>query len=150
MKRFAAFAVAVAAALAGASPAGAQEHIGDVKALGPVQVRGDEARVHVRYSCDAGDHLWVSVKQTANGQKTDAVAGEGAGFGGVAASWYHSHRDTVTCDGKRHVGWFTIDKLEPGSRGQLRDGYGWLQFCVTSGEMDLTVSLADWVRVRTF
>ena len=65
----------------------------------------------------------VSVKQGATGNIDPAVSAEGSGFGGAASAWWQSHRDSFTCDGKRHVAWFTVDTLEPGSRGQLRSGW---------------------------
>ena len=150
MKRFLVIAAVAAMALAAAAPAGAQDEftVGDAAVLGPVHVRGDVAQVHVRYSCDAGDHLWVSVKQSASGAIDPAVAGDGSGFGGVAASWWQSHRGSFTCDGKRHVAWFDVDTLEPGSRGQLVSGSAWVQFCVTNGD-DLSAVRMQWSKVVT-
>jgi len=54
-----------------------------------------------------------------------------------------SHRNTFTCDGKRHVAWFTVDTVEPGSRGQLQSGSGWVQFCITTEE-DLSAIRMQW------
>jgi hypothetical protein len=141
--------VAVAAtALIGAAPAGAKTQeesftVGDAAVLGPVHVRGGLAQVHARYSCDVGTHIWVSVKQSATGEIDPAVAAEGAGFGEVAAVWWQSHRNAFTCDGKRHVAWFTVDTLEPGSRGQPQSGWGWVQFCITTDE-DLSAIRMQW------
>ena len=96
------------------------------------------ALVHARYSCDIGTHIWVSVKQSASGEIDHAVAQEGAGFGGVAAAWWDSHRGTFTCDGKRHVAWYSVDKMEEGTRGQLKKGWGYVQFCITTdNDLDL-------------
>jgi len=67
-----------AMALVTAAPASAQDDsftFGDAAVLGPVHVRGDVAKVHVRYSCDVGDHIWVSVKQNATRTVEPAVAG---------------------------------------------------------------------------
>src|SRR3954447_22799024 len=94
--------------------------VGDAAILGPVHVRGNVAQVHVRYSCDVGTHIWVSAKQSADAEINPAVAAEGAGFEGVATVWWQSHRNSFVCDGKRHVDWFNVDTLEPGSRGQLQ------------------------------
>ena len=149
MKRF--FAVALAAAaFAGATAAGAEDSFtfGDAAVLGPVHVRGGVAEVHARYSCDVGNHIWVSVKQSATRAIDPAVAAEGAGFGGVAAAWWQSHRGSFTCDGKRHVAWFTVDTVEEGSRGQLQSGFGWVQFCITTDEGLSAVRMA-WARVVT-
>ena len=139
MKRLIAFASAAIMALAGATFAGAARPgagesftFGDAAVLGPVHVRGDVAQVHVRYSCTVGTHLWVSVKQSATGAIDSAVSAEGSGFGGAAGAWWQSHRGSFTCDGARHAAWFTVDTVEPGSRGQLQSGWGWVQFCVTT------------------
>ena len=116
----------VGTALAG--PPGSQESFtfGDAAVIGPVHVRGNVALVHARYSCSVGNHIWVSVKQSATGEFDPAVAAEGSGFGGAAAAWWQSHRGSFTCDGKRHVGWFEVDLVEAGSRGQLQSGWGWV------------------------
>jgi hypothetical protein len=137
-----------ALALVAAAPAHAQDEftVGDAAILGPVHVRGDVAQVHARYSCDVGTHIWVSVKQNASASIDPAVAAEGAGFGGVATAWWQSHRGTFTCDGKRHVAWFTVDTIEEGSRGALQRGFGWVQFCVTTDE-DLIAVRMQWSRV---
>ena len=92
---------------------------GDADVIGPVHIRGDVAQVHARYSCDVGTHIWVSVKQNDSATVDPDVSAEGAGFGGAATAWWQSHRGTFTCDGKRHVAWFTVDTVEAGSRGEL-------------------------------
>jgi hypothetical protein len=151
MRRALVVAAVAAIGLVGAPAASAQEDsftFGDAAILGPVHVRGDVAQVHARYSCDVGTHLWVSVKQSAARNTDPAVAAEGSGFGDVAAAWWQSHRGSFTCDGKRHVGWFAVDTVEPGSRGQLRSGWGWVQFCVTTDE-DLDAVRMQWSRVVT-
>jgi hypothetical protein len=129
-----------ATALATAAPGGDQSFtFGDAAVLGPVHVTGDTAQVHVRYSCDVGTHLWVSVKQSDTGAIDPAVAEEGSGFG---------DRGSFACDGKRHVAWFTVDTVEPGSRGELQNGFAWVQFCVTTDE-DLSAVRMQWSRVVT-
>jgi hypothetical protein len=140
--------VVAAATLAWAAPASAQDSFtfGDADVIGPVHVRGDVAKVHARYSCDVGTHLWVSVKQSAARDIDPAISAEGSGFGGEAAAWWQSHRGSFTCDGKRHVGWFTVDLVEEGSRGQLKSGWGWVQFCITTDE-DLDAVKMEWSRV---
>src|SRR3954451_5114600 len=151
LRRFLTLAVLAIAALVVAAPASAQEDsftFGDAAVIGPVHVRGDVAQVHARYSCEVGSHLWVSVKQNAAASIDPAVAAEGAGFGGAATAWWQSHRGTFTCDGKRHVAWFAVDTVEPGSRGQLGSGWGWVQFCVTTEE-DLSAVRMEWSRVVT-
>jgi hypothetical protein len=151
LRRFLTIAAVATTALVAAAPASAQEDsftFGDAAVLGPVHVRGDVAQVHARYSCDVGTHVWVSVKQSAARDIDPAISAEGSGFGGEASAWWQSHRGSFTCDGKRHVGWFAVDTVEPGSRGQLRKGWGWVQFCVTTDE-DLDAVRMQWSRVVT-
>ena len=150
MRTFLSLAVAATIALVAAAPASAQDEFtfGDAAVLGPVHVRGNVAEVHARYSCDVGTHIWVSVKQSAAADIDPAVSAEGSGFGGVAAAWWQSHRGSFTCDGKRHVAWYTVDTLEPGSRGELKSGFGYVQFCITTEE-DLSAVRQQWSRVVT-
>lgn len=149
MRRFLMLAAVATAALVVAAPASAQDDsftFGDAAVLGPVHVRGDVAKVHARYSCEVGNHIWVSVKQGATGDIDPAVSAEGSGFGGAATAWWQSHRDSFTCDGRRHVAWFTVDTVEEGSRGQLRKGWGWVQFCITTDE-GLSAIRMQWSKV---
>jgi hypothetical protein len=154
MRRFTTLAAVAAMALIGAAPASAKHSseesfsVGNAVLLGPVHVRGTVADVHARYSCTFGDHIWVSVKQSANGERDPAVSAEGSGFGGAAAAWWQSHRNTFTCDGKQHVASFTVDTVEEGSRGQLQSGWAWVQFCITEGE-ELSAIRMEWSRVVT-
>ena len=137
-------------ALVGAASAGAQDEftVGDADEIGPVHVRGDVAKVHARYSCEIGTHIWVSAKQSAAADIDPAISAEGSGFGGVASAWWQSHRGSFTCDGNRHVAWYTVDMVEPGSRGQLQKGWAWVQFCITTDE-DLSAIRMEWARVVT-
>ena len=148
MKRFIALVAMAITALVGAASASAADSFtfGDAAIMGPVHVRGDVAEVHARYSCEVGSHIWVSVKQGASGAIDAAVAAEGSGFGGAAAAGWQSHAGSFTCDGKRHVAWFTVDTLEPGSRGELGAGFAWVQFCITTDE-DLSAVRMQWARV---
>jgi len=108
------------------------------KVVGTVHITGaGVAEVQAQYTCTiAGPvnhpgHLWVSVKQNAAGTEDAAVAGEGSGFGGIAARWEDSHRNPIQCDGKNHVARFTVDQLEDkGSYGTLVKGQAWVQFCL--------------------
>lgn len=104
------------------------------------------AKLKVRYSCKSGDTLWISLKQTKSGKKSKAL--KKGGSSKTAAAWWESHRNKITCDGKNHTKRFTVDKKEKGSKGTLRSGFAWLQFCVTKNEKALTVSVARWVSVR--
>src|SRR3954447_26602627 len=104
------------------------------------------AKLKVRYSCKSGDTLWISLKQSKNGKKDPDLKKEGSSK--AAAAWWQSHRNKITCDGKKHTKKFTVDKVEDGSKGTLRKGQAWLQFCVTKNEQTLTVSVARWVSVK--
>ena len=152
LKRLLVMAAVASVALILAAPASAKTNttdsftFGDADVIGPVHIRGDVAQVHARYSCDVGTHIWVSVKQNESATVDSDISAEGSGFGGEAAAWWQSHRGSFTCDGKRHVGWFTVDTVEPGSRGELQDGWGWVQFCVTTDE-DLDAVKMEWSRV---
>lgn len=42
-----------------------------------MHIRGEVAKVHARYSCDVGDHIWVSVKQNAAADIDPSVSAEG-------------------------------------------------------------------------
>jgi hypothetical protein len=154
MKHLLAVMAVVATALVVAAPANAHKaeppdtfQVGDAAILGPVKVRGDVAYVHARYSCDIGTHIWVSVKQGSSRQIDPAVSAEGAGGSGAATAWWQSHRGTFTCDGKRHAAWFAVDTVEPGSRGQLARGWGYVQFCITT-DTDLIAVRQQWSKVK--
>lgn len=148
MKRFFVLATVATAALLGAASASADDSFtfGDAAIVGPVHIRGDVADVHVRYSCSIGTHVWVSAKQSDTAEVDPAISAEGSGFGGAASAWWQSHRGSFTCDGKRHVDWFTVDTVEPGSRGQLQPGWAWVQFCVTT-DTDLDAIRMAWTPV---
>jgi len=149
LRRFVSIAAVAAVALVGAAPASAQEDsftFGDAAVLGPVHVRGDVARIHARYSCGIGNHIWVSAKQSDAADIDPAVAAEGFGFESTDGAWWQSHRGSFSCDGKRHTAWFTVDTVEEGSRGQLRRGWAWVQFCVTTND-GLSAVRMQWSRV---
>ena len=116
------------------------------KPLGSVKrVNKKSATLKVRYSCKSGSTLWISLKQSKTGKKDAALKKEGSSK--AAAAWLQSHRNPITCDGATHTAKFKVDKTEPGSKGKLRSGSAWLQFCVTDGD-NLTVSVAKWVSVK--
>jgi hypothetical protein len=158
VKRLLALAAVAATALtgsvatAGAKQPGESFQVGDSEILGPVHVRGDVAKVHVRYLCTEATHLWVSVKQNASATVDSAVSAESSGSNGAATSWWMSHdAGAFTCDGKRHVGWFTVDTAEVseflGSTGPLRKGWAWVQFCLTFGDEGVDAITMQWVPV---
>jgi hypothetical protein len=140
----AATALAVAVTPAFAAETGAPAKT--AKPLGSVSVAKKSATLKVRYSCKSGDTLWISLKQSKDGKKDPALKKEGSSK--AAAAWWQSHRNPIKCDGKRHTKKFTLDKVEDGSKGKLRSGSAWLQFCVTKNEKTLTVSVAKWVSVK--
>jgi hypothetical protein len=154
MKR--ALVVAAVAFAASVGTAQAQDTVGFSKFAGVVHDRGDHATLRVKYACAPGtaDHLWFSIKQSANGKKDAAISGPGSGFGGQAPTWFQSHRGYFRCDGKKHTGRFTADLTEPGSRGNLRKGVAWVQFCLTKADAPegdpsgLVVIRQQWWKVR--
>jgi hypothetical protein len=143
-----------ALALTGAiatTPALAQEQQGPppattAKAVGKVERQGKKAAtVKVRYTCKAGSVLWISLKQSKKADKDKALTKEGSSK--VSAAWLQSHRNPIVCDGQKRTTKFTVDKVEPGSKGALKKGNAWLQFCITEGET-LTLSKSEWVNVK--
>ncbi len=122
-----------------AAPAPKAEFIGKIKN------HGDFATLHVRYTCNQADALWVSAKQTASGEKSDALTAPESS--GVAATMWHSHRNTFTCDGRSRTTKMTIDKLEWG-KGNLIKGFAWVQFCLSRGDEDMEIYELGWVPVR--
>jgi hypothetical protein len=144
-------ALAIAGALA-TTPALAQEQqqgpppATTAKAVGKVERQGKKsATLRVRYTCKSGTTLWISLKQSKKADKAKALTKEGSSK--AAAAWLQSHRNPITCDGQEHSAVFTVDKVEPGSKGTLKKGKAWLQFCITEGET-LTVSKSAWVNVK--
>lgn len=130
--------------------------IGSSQFDGVVHDRGDHATLNVQYTCAPGtaDHLWFSIKQSADGSYNPDTSGEGSGFGGKAATWYQSHRGSFTCDNKKHTAHYTADLIEPGSRGDLVKGVAYVQFCLTNSALPqddpngLVVIRQQWVKVR--
>ena len=114
--------------------------------VGKIKPTKNKATLTVTYNCDHGETLWISAKQSASGKKDARLSKEGSSK--TAKSWWQSHRNKVTCDGAKHTASFTIDKVEPGSKGKLKKGVAFVQFCVTAGEKDLVLSSSGWVTVR--
>ena len=121
-----------------------------------VRVDKSTAVLKVKYQCSKGTVLWISAKQLANGKKSDKLTKEGSSQ--IAKTWLQSHRNPITCDGASHNTVFTLDKVEPGSKGRLKAkgkknaGKAYIQFCVTlpgeGNEGELTLSKSGWVSVR--
>jgi hypothetical protein len=123
-----------------------------------VRVDRSTAVLKVTYQCSHGTTLWISAKQLANGKRSAVLTKEGSSK--TAKTWLQSHRNPVTCDSTRHTAVFTLDKVEPGSKGRLKAkgrhnaGMAYIQFCVTvppatpGGEGELVLSKDGWVKVR--
>ena len=123
-----------------------------------VRVDKSTAVLKVKYQCSRGDTLWISAKQLKNGKASKVLTQEGSSQ--AAQTWLQSHRNPIVCDGQSHTTVFTLDKVEPGSKGRLKAkgkhnrGKAYIQFCVTlppatpTGEGELTLSKSGWVSVR--
>ena len=108
--------------------------------IGTVKIdKNDPSVAYVRaaYSCRVADpvgdpaHLWVSVKQNDAGRFDRALEEEGSGGSMTATRWEDSHRNPVTCDGRHHIGKFTVDQIEgKQSYKTLKTGWAWVQFCL--------------------
>ena len=152
---------ALALAAAGASVAHAQGTDPTASATFEsklVRVDKSTAVLKVTYTCSKGTTLWISAKQLANGKKSAKLTKEGSSK--IAKAWFQSHRNPITCDGTQQTAVFTVDKVEPGSKGRLKAkgrhnaGKAYIQFCVTlppadpSQEGELTLSKSGWVSVK--
>ncbi len=140
-------ATAVAAIpLAAMAPAGAAPSAkAQAQVVGTIEAHDDgTASVTARYICPEGFHLWVSAKQSADGQPDQRLRGEGSSQ--IAGAWVQSHPspDSFTCDGTWQVDTFTIDTEEQGF-GELQQGQAWVQFCLI-GESTF-ISESRWVAV---
>jgi hypothetical protein len=122
-----------------------------------VRVDRSTAVLKVTYKCSKGSVLWISAKQLANGKAKKSLTKEGSSQ--VAKTWLQSHRNPITCDGASHTQVFTLDKVEPGSKGRLKAkgkhnaGKAYIQFCVTlpgatEEDTELTLSKSGFVSVR--
>jgi len=90
------------------------------------------AKIAVKYTCTGAPeqlHVWVSLKQSADRKADPKLAEEGTGYGGVAAAWSQTHVGALKCDGKSHLGVFTVDQKEAGY-GTLKRGWAYVQFCL--------------------
>jgi hypothetical protein len=121
-----------------------------------VRVDHSTAVLKVTYQCSRGTTLWISAKQLANGKQSSVLTKEGSSQ--AAKTWLQSHRNPITCDGRSQTAVFTLDKVEPGSKGKLKAKRGkhaakaYIQFCVTAPgegeEGELTLSKSGFVSVR--
>ena len=94
------------------------------------------AYVSGRYNCPSGTqaHLFVSVKQVADGQPDSRLKEEGSSQ--ISSAWLERHFDTQpTCDGAWHTGTWRITNdtsdadYEYGQGGALIPGTVYVQFC---------------------
>lgn len=159
---------AVCLALGAATPAVAASggtHDTSAKLLGVVrQTSSTTAEVHAQYRCNGGSDtaaLWVSVKQSADRTADPRLANPGTG-GGVdeagnpvpykAAAWAMSHRNAITCDGKNHVAFFTVDQAELPPTvdwGTLAKGKAYVQFCLFDANYtQAPLSVNEFLSVR--
>lgn len=149
MKRTHTVALAAAVLASAVLPLAAQAKNADPDAkatfLGPIDVTGKKATLEVRYNCNSGEALWVSAKESKSGKKDARLNREGSSK--LASAWWQSHRNTFTCNGTPQTATVTIDKVEPGSKGALKTGVAYVQFCVTKGQQALILSKSGWVKV---
>jgi hypothetical protein len=92
------------------------------------------AWVTARYNCPAPTseaHLWVSVKQVADGRPDRKLKEEGSSA--IASAWLQRHPgpDEFTCDGTFHTDTFSIDTVTEYGFGALVPGQVYVQFCFT-------------------
>src|SRR3954452_6892001 len=122
---------------------------GKASFVGMIQSKRKTATLEVSYRCASGDAVWVSAKQTTSGLSATRLMKEGSSKG--SAGWLESHRNKFVCNGKMHTATFAIDTVEKGSKGTLKAGTAWVQFCVTKGQTEATTELilskSGWVRV---
>ena len=140
----AAVALAATALVGAAGPATARTApANEVEVVGSVDFsRADPetATIRVRYTCEPGASLWLSVKQTADRTADPALAAPGSSQ--ISAAWSDSHRNAIVCDGEQHNVRLSVDQLEPyftaeGPVGQKSDvydplakGFGYVQVCL--------------------
>jgi hypothetical protein len=143
--------------VAGSASAAPPSQSTTAKVVGTVKIDASDpsvAYVLAQYRCTAADpestHLWVSVKQNDAGTVDPEVAGEGSGYGGIAARWEDSHRNPITCDGKTHTERFTVDQVEDKAEWQtLTKGAAWVQFCLFDDTTPFEpVSSMVWTQVN--
>ena len=70
----------------------------------------------------------MSVKQTAARTTDPALASPECSS--ASATWLHSHRNPVTCDGQVHTATSTVDALDYGQGGSVQTDDAHVQFCL--------------------
>jgi hypothetical protein len=153
MKRITALAVALMAIAVVAAPVAAlaaetdhQQTDPNAKANfhGKIKVGRTKATLKVTYNCNAGQVLWISAKEVSSGRAARGLTKESSSK--ISSAWWQSHRNPITCDSQSHTATFSMDKKEKGSKGTLKPGQAWVQFCVTNGDA-LVLSAHDFVTV---
>jgi hypothetical protein len=158
--------LAAAAALLLPAAAEAKQPTFSAKLLGTVQMAADgkSATVQAQYRCTGEPHLWVSVKQMADGKRDPRFTPEAEGTSAIADTYVQTHPvDALDCDGRTHVDKFVVDQTEPAmdwstgqpvpipgkfvGKGTLVKGDAWVQFCVTT-EQGVVAYPVGWVKVR--
>jgi hypothetical protein len=134
---------AQAAPATGTTAAATTVHKSWIWAAGAVSIDPHNPRVGyvpATYRCYGTGAIWVSVKQVASLQRDERLKQEGSSQ--ISSAWSDSHRNSVTCDGKKHYQVFTVDQTEPyftenGPTGQksdiyqpLRRGWAYVQLCL--------------------
>jgi hypothetical protein len=156
MKRLAASAIGVVGVAAAFTVPSAVASGGDAQPTGmaypqTIVAHGDDAVIYGNYSCTNGPGvLWASVKQGGSD-----LSGEGSSS--RARSWFDTHVP-LNCDGHRHNIRVVIDKEAPNDGHtdpyrNLRDGRGYVQWCVTDSRFDGTSetglsSFSRWLQVE--
>jgi hypothetical protein len=125
----------IAASVALADPT--SSHSGGANAVQTGVVRIDPndpsvAYVTGRYTCPAAPgpaHLFVSVKQVADGRPDPALKLEGSSS--ITSGWLERHPgpDEFTCDGTWHTGTWQIAASSEYGHGAIIPGTVYVQFC---------------------
>jgi hypothetical protein len=128
----------IGATVAWADPTSSHSGGANANQIGVVRIdptNPQVAYVTGRYTCPAGfAHLFVSVKQVADGHPDSALKLEGSS--GISSGWLERHPgpNEFTCDGTWHTGtWrITSNPADPGYEygfGALIPGQVYVQFC---------------------
>ena len=143
-------AVALATPLLGTATAGAADTSVRGEIIGSVKYdrsNPTSATITARYRCSGEWHLWVSVKQSANGKRDPRLMGEGSSE--FSDTWLQNHPEP-SCTGGMTTSTFTVDLSEYGIDGDgLVNGVAWVQFCLTQENEENGGFLMDseWAKV---
>lgn len=94
------------------------------------------AAIPVRYTCTGTPeqvHARISLTQTADRTADPRLTDAGTEQGGVVAAWSQSRAGSPICDGRTHIGVFTVDQDEAGY-GDLQRGWAYIQFDLMDAE----------------